>query len=134
MGFNWVFKGLIILSCHLVSYICRNAGLLLIYSSVLSQQCHYHKSLWIAGSHFFSTRKQAMFSVYRKIYYFFTQKCFNALPFWSAEEVPVRSLIGWSALCPLLLCLFLNSSSAIACRREKIVNNSTPPRTKIDFH
>lgn len=43
---------------------CYNAGVPLVYNSILSQLCWYHKSLWTAGSHFFLCTQEARARLY----------------------------------------------------------------------
>jgi hypothetical protein len=73
-----------------------------------------------------------MFLVYQKIPYFLTKNASTLFPF-GVQKKFLCDHFWLECIMPIVM-PFLNSSSAIAHGHEKIVNNITPPRTKIGFH
>jgi len=130
-----------VLSCYLVSFIystfCSvvNTSLLLVYNTVLSQLCHYHKSLWKGESHFSFGHVGSNSHV---------SICKNVTLFFNPKVLQISSLLGSGrnscgilfvgAQCVVLFHAFFEQFFSQCCWHEKVVDSNTPPRTKRGFH
>lgn len=115
---------------------CCNAGLLLVYNSVLSQLCHYHESLWKAESHFYFWHvgsKSHVISVCKNFTLFFNPKMLQHSSFVECERNFSGNLFV-GVHCAVALYAFSEQFFNQCCWCEKVVDNDNSPRTKTGFH